>query len=193
MLELTMNKWGYLEVDSGEWIEDRTAGYHEDAQRAMDHAIANGLDVIDWLNKIGATGLYGEGECFIANTVNEDNFLSRDLGIILAHTEKWDDLLIVANADHYGYGTWTAYTFNGDDDADAYDYGSGGASCDCDVGWKKGGCDSEWIIESGCVLWQNGGGQTEDISDLIHHDDDNDITYAVCPRCGYGNLTFWAN
>ena len=193
MLELTINRFGYLEVDSQEWIEDRTDGVNVEADRAMDHAIANGLDPEDWLNKLGATGLYHEGPVSTVYTGNEDNFLSGELGLILAHTDKWGDLLLVADADAYGYGSWTAYTFNGDDDADAYGYGSGWAVCDCNVGYKAGGCDSDWIIESGCVLWQNGGEQTERIGDLIETSEETGNGYVVCPRCHYGNLTFYAS
>jgi len=199
MLELTIDHWDFLSVDTDEWIADRTDGLNVEANKAMDHAIDNGLTVEEWLEKIGATGIYGEGSPTAVNTYNEDNFLSRDLGIILAHTEKYGDLFIWAYGDAYGYGSWIAYTFNGDDDGDAYDYGSGYATCTMNVGYKNGGCDAEWIIESGCYIWNNGGrgGMYDDgrvrISDTLQHDDLEDINSAVCPRCRYGNLTFWSN
>jgi len=181
----------YLIGDRDEWVEDRTDGVNVEADRAMEHALDNGLDLVDWLNRIKATGLYGE-EVFVVNTYNHDNFLSGDLGIVLAHTEKWGDLLIIANADAYGFGSWTAYNFTGDDDADAYGYTSGYASCDMP------GCDAEWILQHGGVdIWQNGGRGTVGSPGHVRTDEtftEGEFrTYSTCPRCRMGELSFYGD
>ena len=213
-------EWDYLVGDTDEWIEDRTAGLNEDAQRNLDEVLSSWEDTIPhrrvwdseviekWLASIGATGLYGEGPATMTMTYNEDNFLSRDLAFFLAHTEEYGDLFIWSYADVYGpIGVWHAYTFNGDDDADAYSYGSGWAVCSCQIHtrkndqdrWPYGGCDAEWILEAGgCYLWNNGGGGgmyddgKVNVSDILHRSDEDGIeSYAICPRCHYGNLTFF--
>lgn len=208
-------EFDYLVGDTDEWIEDRTAGLNEDAQRDLETVLTSWEDTIPhrrvwdseviekWLASIGATGLYGEGPATMTMTYNEDNFLSRDLAFFLAHTEAYGDLFIWSYADAYGpTGVWHAYVFNGDDDADAYGYSSGGAVCTCQSErFRGGGCDAEWILESGgCYLWHNGGkgGMYDDgrvnVSDILHRSDQDGVPdYAICPRCRYGNLSFYGN
>lgn len=207
MIELKIEH-DYLVCDTDEWIEGRISGPNQEAERAWRHAEDNGLTIEGWLAKIGATGLYDEGSASMVLTYNEDNFLDRDLAIILAHTERFGDLFICSYADAYGpSGYWHFGNFNGDDDADAYGYTSGYADCTCQVHnrsnqgdtWPYGGCDAEWILEAGgCYLYSNGGrgGMYDDgkvrTADILLQSEETGEGYAICPRCRYGNLIFWA-
>lgn len=197
MIELKLEH-DYVVCDTEEWVEDRTDGEHAEATEAWEmwrEANPDGYEseaLITWLKTLDATGIYGESGPMQVCTVNEENFLSGDFILTFANTEAYGTLFITQPG-YFMSGNPTIYTFNGDDDSDAFGWASGWARCDCEIGWHEGGCDAEWIIESACKLWQNGGGQTERICDVLQVSEVTGNTYAVCPRCGYGNLTFWAS
>lgn len=196
MLEMTI-KYDYVVVDTDAWIADRTAGVNQEATDAYDawreeHPLPYRTEsYLTWLTGMGATGLYGENAPTTVCTVNEENFLSGDIVLTLAHTERYGSLLCVQEG-YWTRGPVTFYSFIGDDDADAFAYSNGYAVCSCGGPYRSGACDAEWIIESACTIWQNGGGQTESIADVIYRDD-NGEAFAICPRCHMGNLTFYAN
>lgn len=182
MIPLTFEH-DYVVCDRDEWIDDRT-DEHSEAQEAFDAFLESGdfyseSEAVEaWLESLEAVGLYGEGKPSSVCTYNEDNFLSDDMIMTLAHTEAYGSLFI------WQHGIWTrsrvnVLAFTGYDDADAYAWASGYASCPC---------KAEWIIESACILWRNGGGESHKIHDLETDDDGN----ALCPKCK-GRLEFSAS
>ena len=105
-----------------------------------------------WSSDLTPQGLYHDGPPFRAASINEDNYLDQDIMVMLAHTAEYGSLLIW----QYGYftmGTVYVRPFTGDDDADAYSWSGGSA------GHIDGSeCDQDYILESACRLWPNGGG-----------------------------------
>jgi hypothetical protein len=117
-----------------------------------------------------------------------DNFLETDVAATLAHTDQYGSLFIWQSCWAYGRtGSVTVAAFVGDDDGDAVGWSSGYA------GHADGSeCDAEWIIESACQLWPNGGRSPSGtgtlwLSDLVTRDD-----HAVCPDHGV-ILSFWTS
>jgi hypothetical protein len=201
MLPLTVEKWGYLEIDTDEWLGDRAEFSPDLTDQFTDWAEAQGLsdhyvredDIYRWLESLGTvTGLYGDpARCVVGSTYNEDNFLSSDFGFCFAHVESDEisETLIIVHVTGYMLrypGDVEVYRFTGDDDGDAFGYASGYAA-------HTSGRDdcAGWIIESACVLWPNGGGESFRVSDCIGEDDDGN-GYLVCPLC-WETLTPYAD
>lgn len=167
----------YIVGDTEEWLADISAP-HDEAQAAFDEYCERddaeyyvGNNIRPWLESLGADGLYGDS-IVTAASVNEDNWLDRDVMVTLAHTAEYGDLLIYQYGYYLDAPVYVA-AFNGGDDADAYSWAGGSA------GHADGSeCDSEWIIESACKLWPNGGrGETHDLWDLEQDADGN----MLCP------------
>jgi len=161
--------------DIPKWL----ATLHDDRDYQLDNDLEPGeYGPVRWAYNRKPTGLYHDGAPFCAVSYNEDNWLSRDIMVTLAHTAEYGDLLIVQDGTYLGSAV-QVFAFIGDDDSDAFDWASGGATHSDGTE-----CDCEWIIESACMLYQNGGPQLADftgrIADLPKDDDDNPL----CPVHG---------
>jgi hypothetical protein len=199
MLELSVNKYGYLEIGSEEWLDDfsEVSESWTNAFRAyceMRGGYVTSDMVSDWAHSLGnVSGIYGDhGPVFVA-TCNYDSFLSDDIAYSFLHLsafrtgengeeEEWQHTLIVVHGQgyHLTYPNWCdVREFNGDDDANAFSYASGFAAHS-----TREDC-AEWIIENAVRLWPNGGrGNTHDIGDCILPNEDGEGHSLVCPECG---------
>lgn len=172
----------YVGNDIPKWL----ATLHDDRDYQVDDLDDGEYGPVRWARNSKPTGLYHDGAPFCAVSYNEDNWLSRDIMVTLAHTAEFGDLLIVQNGTYLGSAV-DVLSFNGDDDSDAFTWASGGAShadgseCDCD-----------WLIESACMLYQNGGGQVADFTGRIAELDKDEDGHALCPVHGRA-LSFWGN
>lgn len=180
MIELTVEH-GSVVGDTQEWLADISEP-HDVAQNDFDaYAEAHsevyyvGQNILPWLDTLcddgHATGLYGEDEPTQACTVNEENWLSSDVQVTFARTDRYGPLLIWQHGYYTGNPVHVC-AFNGDDDSDAFSWAGGCAGHE--------DCDSEWILEKACAIWRNGGGTYISLWDLDQDDDGN----MLCPDHG---------
>ena len=181
MIKLTA-ECDYVVGDTDAWLADMSSP-NEEAQESFDAFLEatqeyyDGNAIMPWLESLDGdvTGLYGDGKPFTGVSCNEDNWLSDDVMVTLAHTEQFGDLLIWQYGIYLG-ATVHVCSFDSMEDADAYSWSGGSA------GHADGSeCDSEWIIASACILWPNGGrGETHRMWDLPT----NDKGQMLCPDHG---------
>lgn len=208
MLALTVDRYGYLSVDAETWLdsfsevsETWTEAFNAyclmRASSSYNDRYVTSDMVSDWAYSLGqAFGIYGEGNPVTVATCNVDSFLENDVTYTFLHLEAWrrdgegieypnTHTLIVVHG--HGYMAETAgyaevREFNGDDDGDAFSYASGFAAHS-----DNENC-AEWIIESACILWPNGGGTSYRISDCITtvsaKDGEEVEAFLSCPLCG---------
>lgn len=206
MLELEW-RGDYVSVDVGAWIDDRT-DTHDEAQEAFDtYAEARGdqyvgESIAPWLASLGGvetvddygdtnvtaapSGLYGEDGPWHVFSGNGDNYLSDEVSVTLAHTDQYGSLLLVQQG-YYSGASVDVYAFIGDDDADAVGWSSGYA------GHADGSdCDSEWIVESACKLWPNGGRSPSGSGTFSLWELETRNDMPVCPDHGVP-MTLWTS
>lgn len=190
MINLTAEH-DYVTADTDDWLADITDQNGQAAQDAYDtwreanpEPYYESDAVLAWLATLhddrnadtAPTGLYHDGKPGFTASVNEVNWLDRDIMTCLAHTEEYGDLLVW----QFGYMTSAQVhiaPFIGDDDSEAWGWCGGSAS------HADGSeCDADWIIESACVLWANGGEETHRIYDLEESEDDGSEHALMCPR-----------
>ena len=177
MIQLNI-EFDYIVGDTQEWLDDMTT-QDKNSDRctvdfenwAEDTFQAN---PVEFFNSIGATSFYGENPVSGIFTEYYDNYLSSDIRMVYAESEKYGRILAVA----WQYSnTYEFYKFLGDG-TEWLGFDKGYASCSAP-------CSTEWIIERACKLWRNGGyGATVDIADTIRDGK------AYCPDCG-SEMTFW--
>lgn len=207
MLELTIDRFGYLTIDTEEWLNDFSevsetwtnvfrayAGMR--AQSYSDSYVSAEL-VRDWAESLGTvSGIYGEDGPVTVSTCNMDSFLENDVTYSFLHIEairadeEWQHTLIVVHGSGYmaSSAEWCEVReFNGYDDGEAFGFASGYALHDS----GREGC-ADWIIESACVLWPNGGSESYRVAEHITEDAETGQGILSCPLCG-DTLTPYAN
>ena len=190
MLDLTIEYGDCLVVDTNAWLDDRST-VDDDLTASLvahltanDHQYADSEGVTEWLGTLGeVSGIYGEDGPVHVATCNEDSFLDNDVSFTFAHAGD-HTLIVETGRGHFLHGPEyvEVRTFEGYDDAEAFGYASGWAGHVTVEDHDR--CGTEWILESGCCLWRNGGrGDTLPVSDCVLPDE-NDEPRLVCPDCG---------
>lgn len=195
MLPLTVNGLGYVEIDTEDWLNDfstviDTPLANEFGDWSRDQAYpanmyASAESLISFMHSKGyaTSGLYGDGEFIsIGSTYNGDNFLSDDIGFVLFDWTKGDERGTYLCVVTMGIMNVTPENvewreMNGEM-TDALMYSSGYAS----HADSNSTCPKEWLIESACILTENGGMDTARIAECIVTPDDAPA-YLECPHC----------
>jgi hypothetical protein len=211
MIDLTVERYGYLTMGADEFLDDISevseewtnvfqayAGMRAEASYA--DAYPNDRIVTDWAESLGkASGIYGEDGPVSITTSNMETFLESDIGMVFLRLERdvlvvrdddveeyetHSDTLIIVNGAGYSYlsPAWCEVrVFTGDDDSDVFRFASGGAA------HTGEDCGADWILDEPHTLWPNGGGMTYRVEAYIlgtfDEDGDEDTSEDVNLYC----------